>query len=119
MLRQLNRSSAGSDSGTITAELAMALPSVALVIAVTVAGFGLQIERMKFVSVAATAARALGRGEQQVDVEALVNDVAPAASLKVEFLENQICANISQKFMVAGLQSFEVAERQCSRKMGL
>jgi Flp pilus assembly protein TadG len=106
-------------SGAITAELAIAMPSVALVIAVTLSGFGLQIERMKLVAVAATAARALGRGEAQKAVEALVAESAPESKLAIEVLENHICARLSKSFLVAGLQSFEVEERQCSRKMGL
>lgn len=107
------------EKGTVTAELAMAMPSVVLVIAICLSGFGLQIERMKFVGVAATAARALGRGEDSVEVERLVAESAPEAKLRVEYLENHICANLSRSIAIAGLQEFEVSERQCARKMGL
>jgi Flp pilus assembly protein TadG len=109
----------GNESGTVTAEFALALPSMALVIAVTLSGFGLQIERMKLVAVAASAARALGRGESETAVEALVSESAPDASLGVEVLENHICAHLSKTFFVAGLNSFTLGERQCARKMGL
>lgn len=95
------------------------MPSVALVIGVTLSGFGLQVERMKYVSVAASAARALGRGETQAEVQALVFEAALGASLDVEFLENHICANVSRKLAILGLQDFEISERQCARKMGL
>ena len=114
-----NRCAAASESGTITAELAIALPSVALVIGITLSGFGLQVERMKYVSVAASAARALGRGEAQAEVQALLVEVAPGASFDVEFLENHICAKVSRNLPVFGLPGFEVSERQCARKMGL
>jgi len=107
------------EQGTVTAELAMAMPSVVLVIAICLSGFGLQIERMKFVGVAATAARALGRGEGADEVEKLVAETVPDAKLRVEYLENHICANLSSSFAIAGLQEFEVSERQCARKMGL
>jgi Flp pilus assembly protein TadG len=107
------------ESGSVTAEFALALPSMALVIAVTLSGFGLQVERMKLVSVAASAARALGRGEAQAAVQALVNESAPEANLSIEVLENHICAKLARSFKVAGLQSFAVEERQCARKMGL
>ena len=118
MLRP-NRSKGASESGTITAELAIAMPSVALVIGITLSGFGLQVERMKYVSVAASAARALGRGETQAEVQALVSEAAPDAALEVEFLENHICAKVSRELPILGLQDFEVSERQCARKMGL
>jgi hypothetical protein len=119
MLPKPSRRADDSETGTVTAELAIAMPSVALVIAVTLAGFGLQVERMKYVSVAASAARALGRGEPQADVQALVFEAAPEASLEVEYLENHICAQVSRKVPVLGLEVFEVSERQCARKMGL
>lgn len=95
------------------------MPSVALVIGITLSGFGLQVERMKYVSVAASAARALGRGEAQAEVQALLFEVAPGASFDVEFLENYICAKVSRNLPVFGLPGFEVSERQCARKMGL
>jgi hypothetical protein len=108
-----------SDSGTVTAELAVAMPAVVLVIAVTLSGFGLQVERMKYVSVAASAARALGRGEAQADVQSLIAEQAPEATIEIQFLENHICAKVSKVIPVLGLQNFVVSERQCARKMGL
>lgn len=114
-----NNGPRSSEAGTVTAELAIAMPTVALVIAVTLSGFGLQIERMKYVASAASAARALGRGEPQDEVQALVAEVSPEASLEVEFLANFICAKVSKPVSVFGLQEFEVSERQCARKMGL
>ena len=123
MLRRLNRrdcsSGLGAESGAVTAELAIAMPSVALVIAVTLSGFGLQIERMKYVSVAASAARALGRGEAEIEAKALVAEVAPEAALAIDYLENHICARVSREVSIFQLQDFEVSERQCARKMGL
>jgi hypothetical protein len=118
MLLRFSRREHGSESGTVTAELAIAMPTVALVMAITISGFGLQLERMKFVSVAASAARALGRGETQADVRARTGEVAPEASLEIEFLENHICAKVSKTIRLLG-QDFEVSESQCSRKMGL
>ena len=108
-----------NEEGSVTAEFALALPSIALVIAVTLSGFGLEIERMKLVGVAASAARALGRGETQQEVESLVGQSAPEAKLSVEVLENLICTRLSKAFAIAGLQSIVVEEQQCARKMGL
>lgn len=105
--------------GSVTAELAMALPSVALVIAITLGGFGLQVERMKLVSVAASAARALGRGEAEVEVQTLVSSMEPNARLFVEHGEFLICAKVTRKLTLVAKQEFEVGERQCARKMGL
>jgi hypothetical protein len=108
-----------SEAGSVTAELAMALPSVTLVIAITLGGFGLQVERMKLVSISATAARALGRGEAEADVTFNVRAVEPFARLKVVHLENDICAEITKTIRVAALPQIDVSERQCFRKAGL
>ena len=119
MPRQHRRGLSRSDAGSVTAELALTLPTVSLVIAVCLSGFGLQIERMKFVSVAASAARALGRGESQASVETLALQAAPGVDLKVEFLSEYVCAVVSRNYPILGLQQIEVSERQCARKMGL
>ena len=103
----------------MTAELAVAMPTVALVIAVTLSGFALQLERMNFVSLAASVARALGRGEAQADVAALLAEAAPEVALEVEYLENYICAKVYKTVYFLGVSDIQVMERQCSRKMGL
>lgn len=108
-----------SERGSVTAELALALPSVALVIAVTLGGFGLQIERMKLVAISATAARALGRGEVESEVVSQVAQADPIALLRVSHLEDFVCAEVTRSFKLLGVQNFEVGERQCFRKMGL
>jgi hypothetical protein len=108
-----------SETGSVTAELAIALPSVVLVIFVTLAGFGLQIERMKLVSMAAGSARALARGEGELEVRTLSREVDSKAALFIEHLENHICARLSKTFSFAGIQEIEVSERQCARKSGL
>ncbi len=119
MQRKRSNEWVASDSGTVTAELAIAMPTVALVIAVTLSAFGLQVERMNYVAVSASVARALGRGETQSAVEALLIEVAPKASLEIEYLANHVCARVSKKVPVLALQDFVISERQCARKMGL
>lgn len=108
-----------SDGGSVTAEIAIALPAVVMVIAVTIAGFGLQVERMKFVSMASSSARAIGRGEDAGRVEAEFKELASGAELSIQYLENHVCARIERTFQVAGIESFTVSERQCARKSGL
>jgi hypothetical protein len=119
MQRKRSKEWVASDSGTVTAELAIAMPTVALVLAVTLSAFGLQVERMNYVAVSASAARALGRGEAEDEVQALLTQVAPEASLEIEYLANHVCARVSKKVPVLALQNFEISERQCARKMGL
>ena len=120
MQRQLN------EKGSVTAELALAMPAVSLVIAITLGAFALQIERMKLVGVAAMAARAIARGETQDNVRALVLEMASTTdsqqiNLEIETRENTVCINLSRNFEIAGLPGklFDFSELQCARKVGL
>lgn len=115
-----------SDKGSVTAELALAMPAVSLVIAITLGAFALQIERMKLVGVSAMAARALARGETQENVRALVLEMSSEAqsqqiNLEVLTRENTVCVNLSRNFEIAGLPGklFDFSELQCARKVGL
>ena len=117
----------GSDErGSVTAELAMALPAVALVIAITLGAFSLQIERMKLVEVSASAARAVARGESEENARALIYELLfpiaeDAVLIEYEHRENVVCAKLSRQFAVPGLGAkvFDLAEVQCARKLGL
>lgn len=115
-----------TERGSVTAELAMALPAVALVIAITLGGFALQIERIKLVEVAAVAARSVARGEIEEEARAMVAELtaplpAQAINLNFEFRENVVCAILARQFELPGLggKLFEISENQCARKMGL
>ena len=120
MQRQLN------EKGSVTAELALAMPAVSLVIAITLGAFALQIERMKLVGVAAMAARAIARGETQENVRALALEMSSTTdsqqiNVEIETRENTVCINLSRNFEIAGLPGklFDFSELQCARKAGL
>lgn len=114
-----SRSSFAGSRGSVTAEFALLMPSVALIIALAVGVLGLQVERLKQVSIAASAARALGRGETEADVRSGLIAVDPALRMSIEYLENLVCAIVARDIRVASLPSVEVSERQCFRKGGL
>lgn len=123
-----------SERGSVTAELAIAMPAVSLVIAITLGAFSLQIERMKLVDVAATAARAIARGEGEEEVRKLAGElmageivagelatVLEAVQIEFSMLEKLACVKISKDIELPGLAAkvFSLAESQCARKMGL
>lgn len=115
-----------NERGSITAELALAMPAVSLVIAITLGAFALQIERMKLVSVSATAARALARGETEETVRALVFEMRePSSNLQnsfqIEVRDNTVCVTLAREFSISGLSGkfFNFSEVQCARKSGL
>lgn len=116
--------SLSNSRGSVTAELAIAMPAVSLIIAVTLAAFALQVERMKMVEVSATAARAIARGESEDLVRELANQMLsakPKVSFQVVMLENLACVTLVQPVTVPGLGAgaFDLTETSCARKMGL
>lgn len=115
-----------NDKGSVTAELALAMPAVSLVIAITLGAFALQIERMKLVGVSAMAARAVARGEPEEHIRALILEMSSTAdsqqiNLEIQTRENTVCVNLSRNFEIAGLPGklFDFSELQCARKVGL
>jgi Flp pilus assembly protein TadG len=126
VMQRLWSDKAWNDKGSVTAELALAMPAVSLVIAITLGAFALQIERMKLVGVAAMAARAVARGETQENVRALVLEMNSTAdsqqiNLEIQTRENTVCVNLSRNFEIAGFPGklFDFSELQCARKVGL
>jgi len=114
------------EQGSVTAELALAMPAVSLVIAITLGAFALQIERMKLVGVSAMAARAIARGEPEENVRTLVLEMSSGSNseqtvMEIETRENSVCVNLSREFEIAGLPGklFDFSELQCARKAGL
>lgn len=123
---QIKSEPVSDERGSVTAELAMSLPAVALVIGITLGAFALQIERMKLVEVSATAARAIARGESEENARTLITELLfplPSDSLLIEYehRENVVCAKLSRQFSLPGLGAnlFDVSEVQCARKVGL
>ena len=111
----------GTERGSVTAELAIALPAVTMVLGITVAAFGLQIERLKLVSSAATIARAVARTEAAETINQLASQLDASATLTLETRADLICARLQRSFNLPGLpgKAFDLSEVQCARKLGL
>ncbi|WP_395243834.1 TadE family type IV pilus minor pilin [Agromyces sp. MMS24-K17] len=73
--------SADGERGSATAELAVALPAVALVLAACLGAVQLGAQQVRLTDAAADAARALARGESSGDAAAIANRVAGRADL--------------------------------------
>jgi hypothetical protein len=125
-IRKQWNNKAWNDIGSVTAELALAMPAVSLVIAITLGAFALQIERMKLVSVSAMSARAVARGEPEENIRALILEMSSTLDsqdiqMEIQTRENTVCVNLSRNFEIAGLPGklFDFSELQCARKVGL
>jgi hypothetical protein len=115
-----------NDKGSVTAELALAMPAVSIVIAITLGAFALQIERMKLVGVSAMAARAVARGEPEENILSLILEIGSTSNsqdiqMEIQTRENSVCVNLSRSFQLVGIPGklFDFSELQCARKVGL
>lgn len=87
-----------SESGTVTAELAIAMPAVIALISFATGILGLQVDRISLAHQAGELARAAARGEQ-------VDGTKPKGAL--------VCVTKTKQ----GL--FQISETQCARRFGL
>lgn len=108
-----------SESGTITAEFALVIPSVVLIIVFGISIMGLQNTRIQLVDLAAVASRALARGEDLDDIKVMVQEVFQAAELQTEVRNDFSCVNLTVVSKVFWIGEYKLNEQQCSRKSGL
>lgn len=87
-----------NDQGTVTAELAIAMPAVLMVLTFSFQVLGIQVDRVVMVGSAAMLARQAARGES-------------VAGSKVE--GNLVCVTRESKSFVP------VIEKQCARRLGI
>jgi len=87
-----------SERGTVTAELAIALPAVLLTLVFALQALSLQAQRIELIAKAGQLARAAGRG-----------DTVPHAKPE----GNLICVELKLE------SPFPIAEKQCARQLGL
>ncbi|WP_235508258.1 TadE family type IV pilus minor pilin [Agromyces sp. Soil535] len=78
----------------MTAEFAVALPAIALVLAACLASVQLVAEHVRLTDAAADAARALGRGESTAEADAIADRVSGGASLAVVEDGLFVCATL-------------------------
>jgi Flp pilus assembly protein TadG len=112
---------APKDTGAVTAEFAVVLPSVFLVLAVSVLSISAQVERLKLVSVAGMISRAVARGEPQASIQQGFAGQLEGREWQISNLGNFVCVELSRQVGLASLPDFalRLAETQCARKVGL
>jgi len=112
------------DKGSVTAEFAIVLPGVLLVLYFALAVLALQTSRIALVELAAEGSRALARGESEQLVSELIVQSGLRSSTYFEssFTDLSICVEVIQKHEIGALGAsfpIELKELQCARKGGL
>ena len=112
------------DKGSITAEFAIVLPAVLIVLYFSLAVLSLETSRVSLVEVAAESSRALARGESESLVQQILQESGQGKSLtyKTVYSDLSICVEVIQIANIQGLGGIfpiELNEVQCARKGGL
>ncbi|MQA06152.1 MAG: pilus assembly protein TadE [Streptosporangiales bacterium] len=111
-LGRRNRSRWRSDRGAYTAELAVALPALLLLVAWGMLGIGYAQASLKCDDASRAAARAAARGEPTAAVEAAGRQAAPRdARLVVARAAGMVEVRCAAAVRVAGLRTFQVQAR--------
>ena len=105
-----------SESGAVTAELAVALPAVMLVIGLILEVGQWQLQQQRLLVSAATVARAIARGEAPELIDEWVRRLP--ATTEVSYGSNLVCVRLSQRpaSVLKGFASLKVSEQQCAEK---
>ena len=112
---------APDDTGAVTAEFAVVLPAVFMILAVSVLSISAQVERLKMVSVAGMISRAVARGEPAANLNQVFAGQLEGREWQISNLGNLVCVELIRQVDLASLPDFglRLAETQCARKMGL
>ena len=103
------------DRGAATAEVAVALPVVALVLVACLGGLFAGTELVRLQSAAADAARLLGRGESSVHER--VQHAVPGATVAVRRTDGLVCVESRSAPRVLGVP-IEVSASSCALEGG-
>lgn len=82
------------DRGTVTAEVAVTLPVVVIVLAACLGGLSLAAAQVRAHDAAADAARLLGRGESSANAQLYVSRALAGATLSISRPTQLVCATV-------------------------
>ncbi len=111
---------AKKDSGSVTAELVLALPAVLLILGLALSAMTIQLQRMELVSSASTIARAIARGEPIEVVDALVSELGEAVGFEIDESEGLICVILQSEITIFSIElgDLKLIETQCAKSQG-
>lgn len=90
----MSSSTRNHDRGTVTAEVAVTLPVVVIVLAACLGGLAIAGAQVRAHDAAADAARLLGRGESSANAQQHVSRTLAGATLSVSRPTQLVCATV-------------------------
>ena len=118
--RHLALAVAKKESGSVTAELVLALPAVVIIVALALGAMSVQLQRMELVSAASTIARAIARGEPISIVDALVSELGEQVGFEIQEELGVVCVVLRSEIGIfsTDLSGLELIETQCAKAQG-
>ena len=90
------RSVRNTDGGSVTAEFAIVVPAVIAVLALVVGGIALGRDALAVTTAAHQAARAIARGDEPVEVQHVVLERVPGATVEIDPAPgDEVCVTVS------------------------
>lgn len=96
------------------------LPTVFMILAISLGSMSAQLERVKMVSIAAMLSRGVARGEPVEALKQVFADQLQGRNFEILNTGLMVCVEVSQVVGVAGLSDLglRLAETQCARNLG-
>ena len=118
--RHLALAVAKKDTGSVTAELVLALPAVVMIVALALGAMSVQLQRMELVSAASTIAPALARDEPIAIVDALVSELGEQVGFEIQEELGVVCVVLRSEIGIYSidLTGLELIETQCAKAQG-
>ncbi|MEV8250446.1 TadE family type IV pilus minor pilin [Microbacterium sp. NPDC076768] len=110
----LTGASRAEDQGSVSAELAVALPVVVLTLLLGVGALGAASRQVVLQDASADAARLLGRGEDQGAAARVVRTAEPGASVSASRSGGLVCVTTSIEVSVGGLIRLPLRASSCA-----
>ena len=104
------------DRGSVSAELAVALPAVVLVLACCLSGMQVAGQQLRLQDASAAAARTLARGG---DAAAVASRLAPGSELRTTAEGDLVCAVLRSRASLLWLVSLDLRASSCALAGGL
>lgn len=107
-----------AERGTVTAEIAVAVPSVIIVLAACLGGIAASAAQLRAHDAAADAARMLARGESADLARGQVEASVAGSALDVRVESDLVCATVTARPRILGI-AVTVSARSCALAGGL
>lgn len=102
------------ERGSVTAELALAVPAVVLVLLLGAGALGAASRQVALQDATADAARLLGRGEDEGAAAHAVSAAVPGASMSSSTSGDLVCVSAETDFTVGGFVRVGVRASSCA-----